>query len=325
MFVSVAMATYNGERYLWQQLESLAMQARLPDELVVTDDQSTDATVALVERFSRQAPFPVHLEVNESRLGPTQNFGRALSLCRGDLILLCDQDDVWLPEKIRAHVELASTGGEAACWVLDALMADGELRPTGASKMQRIADAGLPVTAMVMGCCTAFRRDLLDLLLPIPATADAHDNWLVGVADLLGLVSRHGQAFQYYRRHGENVSNVPVNRIDDRGLGERLLAPMAGLLARAGNRTGIVREGSFLDLAEERLAERPTQVRGLVGDRADAAREAVARRAGAIRARIKARKLPRIQRVQRVIGLLRAGSYRDAGGLAGAAKDILLP
>src|ERR687885_1327551 len=100
MKVSVAMCTYNGAAFLREQLQSLAAQARTPDELVVCDDASADATVRVVREFAAAAPFPVRLTVNERNLGSTKNFERAISLCAGDLVALSDQDDLWLPAKL---------------------------------------------------------------------------------------------------------------------------------------------------------------------------------------------------------------------------------
>src|ERR687894_3003245 len=97
---SVAMCTYNGARFVAEQLASVAAQTRPPDELVVCDDGSTDETCRLVEEFAARAPFPVRLFVNERNLGSTRNFGRAVALCEGDLVALSDQDDVWHPEKL---------------------------------------------------------------------------------------------------------------------------------------------------------------------------------------------------------------------------------
>lgn len=88
--ISIAMATYNGAEYLEAQLESLVQQTRLPDELVVFDDQSSDATMGILERFKLAAPFRVHLSRNAERLGYAANFARALSACKGDLVFLCD-------------------------------------------------------------------------------------------------------------------------------------------------------------------------------------------------------------------------------------------
>ena len=98
--ISIAMATYNGSKYLREQLDSLAAQTLPPCELVVTDDGSTDDTLGILDRFRRRAPFPVHLHRNEQRLGYRDNFLKAAQLCSGELIAFCDQDDVWMPDKL---------------------------------------------------------------------------------------------------------------------------------------------------------------------------------------------------------------------------------
>src|SRR5689334_3161726 len=100
-----AMCTYNGVRFLDDQLNSLASQERKPDELVVCDDCSTDTTIATLREFAVRAPFPVHIHQNTARLGSTKNFERAISLCQGDIIALCDQDDIWDEQKLRLTEE----------------------------------------------------------------------------------------------------------------------------------------------------------------------------------------------------------------------------
>ena len=100
MTVSVAMATFNGARFLEPQLESLACQRRVPDELVVCDDGSTDATTEILESFRRRAPFAVRVTRNERHLGWMENFVIALGGCQGEIVAWCDQDDIWHPDKL---------------------------------------------------------------------------------------------------------------------------------------------------------------------------------------------------------------------------------
>lgn len=97
---SVALITFNGAKYLQEQLDSLAKQTVLPDELVVCDDCSTDATMEILHRFAESAPFPVRIFQNEKNLGWSANFHRAFFLCEKDVTFFCDQDDIWLPKKI---------------------------------------------------------------------------------------------------------------------------------------------------------------------------------------------------------------------------------
>src|ERR1700704_2935070 len=96
----VALCMYNGADFLSEQLESIAAQTRLPDELVVCDDGSSDDSTDIVRNFAKNASFPVRLEVNEKNLGSTKNFEKAIGLCNGDIISLADQDDVWKLHKL---------------------------------------------------------------------------------------------------------------------------------------------------------------------------------------------------------------------------------
>lgn len=91
--ISVALCTHNGSAYLTEQLASIAAQTRLPDELVVCDDRSSDDTPRLLADFAARAPFPVQVVVNSENLGSTAKFAKAISLCQGDFIALSDQAD----------------------------------------------------------------------------------------------------------------------------------------------------------------------------------------------------------------------------------------
>src|SRR6266704_3029265 len=98
--ISIALCTYNGARFLPEQLESIAAQTRLPDEMVVCDDRSADETTDIIRTFAKNALFPVRLEINEQKLGSTKNFEKAIRLCHGEIIAPADQDDVWNPQKL---------------------------------------------------------------------------------------------------------------------------------------------------------------------------------------------------------------------------------
>lgn len=105
MKISVALATYNGSRYLREQLDSLAQQTLLPSELVVSDDGSTDDTLQILREFAQSAPFPVRILEKQGNLGFADNFLFCASQCQEDLIAFCDQDDVWMPEKLKTAYE----------------------------------------------------------------------------------------------------------------------------------------------------------------------------------------------------------------------------
>ena len=104
MRISIALCTYNGDPYLSELLESLAGQDFRPCELVVCDDGSTDSTLSILNEFEHVAPFPIRIFNNTENLGVIKNFEKALSLCTGDYIAPCDQDDIWQPEKLERLV-----------------------------------------------------------------------------------------------------------------------------------------------------------------------------------------------------------------------------
>ena len=127
MTVSIALCTFNGEKFLKEQLESFTHQTKLPDELIICDDHSTDTTLQIVESFIQSAPFNVRLYVNESRMGSTKNFERAISLSKGDVIFLSDQDDWWHPEKINTILDCFSPQGKYGGVFSDAEIVDETL------------------------------------------------------------------------------------------------------------------------------------------------------------------------------------------------------
>ena len=136
MTISIAMATYNGERCIRQRPESFAAQSLLPDELVMCDDCSTDNTLAIIENFAQSAKFKIQLQRNERQLGVTRNFEKALWFCEGDLICLRDQDDVWFPEKLQSVRNVFISNPTVQVVINDAEIADGQLNPSGATQLQ---------------------------------------------------------------------------------------------------------------------------------------------------------------------------------------------
>jgi glycosyltransferase involved in cell wall biosynthesis len=179
--VSIAMATYNGAAFIEEQLQSFLYQTRQPDELIITDDGSTDKTLDIIRTFAERAPFKVWWDQNEQNLGYAGNFNKALRHTTGDLVFLSDQDDVWFPEKIDT---LAQRASESSALVLmnNAVLTDANLNELGLTKLGQIRAAGLPNSYFVMGCCAAIKRDLLDLCLPVPKDYPAHDYWIVKFA-----------------------------------------------------------------------------------------------------------------------------------------------
>lgn len=212
MKISIAMATYNGAQYLEAQLQSFMSQTRCPDELVITDDCSTDETEIIVREFAKTAPFKVEFYRNEKNLGYCGNFNAALMKTTGELVFLSDQDDVWFPEKIKHMLGVAERNPESLVVMNDAALTDGELNEVGLTKVGQIRSAGFGIEKFVMGCCCVIRRELLNFCLPIPAGLRSHDTWLVRIADGLGAKLVDTTVLQYYRRHESNESQYIANR-----------------------------------------------------------------------------------------------------------------
>lgn len=213
MKVSIAMATYNGARYIGEQIESFISQTHLPDELVITDDGSTDNTLGIVSEFKSKVPFEIRVAKNSNNLGYAGNFNKALSLTSGDLVFLSDQDDVWFSNKIETICSLAESMEHMMLFMNDAALTDEILNEVGLTKIEQMDSAGIERSHFVMGCCCAIRRPFLDLVLPIPDGFSAHDKWLVKIANGLNLRVIIDVVLQYYRRHGDNESLFIANSL----------------------------------------------------------------------------------------------------------------
>jgi glycosyltransferase involved in cell wall biosynthesis len=206
MNLSIAMATFNGVEYIDEQLASLLRQTLLPDELIICDDGSTDGTLDRIHAFQKIAPFSIKLFNNCITLGYAQNFAKAISLCSGDIIFLCDQDDYWYHEKIRKIKDIFQSSNNTHVVINDTNICDGKLNMLGFSKLNQIYSLGLSETSFVTGCCSAFRRTIVPLILPIPQEEYAHDTWLHDISNRLKMRKVCHEILQDYRRHQSNTS-----------------------------------------------------------------------------------------------------------------------
>ena len=228
---SVAMTTYNGTRYLAQQLESILAQSLLPHEIVISDDASTDGTQALIKSFQQHSTIPIVLLEQASNIGIFENFCTALDRCQGDWIFYCDQDDVWDPSKvsgIQAALELGVmlvTHQSQVC--------DQDLQPTGGvlpgmgcgGRYYRPAIAsrvwGFGHQMMFHRRVWNVARGLIRAHQNLPAGQDGlsfmrnFDRLLICAAGLIGDVFTVEQPFTFFRRHSQATSpagreNVPT-------------------------------------------------------------------------------------------------------------------
>lgn len=211
--VSVALCTYNGERFLQEQVRSVLQQQDVTLELVVCDDGSSDRTWEIVGEWAARDPR-VRPFRHDRRLGLSANFAQAMSLCRGEFISPCDQDDIWLPRKLSRLLE---TIGDQALNYCDSELVDEQGTPLGLRLSDRFnmyqGRGVLPLCFWnsVSGHAMLFRRELLESALPFPVEG-YHDWWLACVAASVGRVGYLPEPLVRYRQHGRSVTDVARRR-----------------------------------------------------------------------------------------------------------------
>ncbi len=221
--VSVALATYNGEQYIEEQLQSILEQSLSPMEIVICDDASNDNTFEVLQSY--KALDVIRLHRNDLNLGFIKNFEKAISLCKGDVIVLCDQDDVWFPDRLKRIVQLFSEDPSCGLVVTDAIVVDQSLAPMGFSVYSRYSKpdflpdrtlSSLIKKTQVLGCTVAFRVKFLPYVLPISTQLWGHDHWIVFILGVISRLRMIDEPLMYYRRHINNAGNAaPLeNRID---------------------------------------------------------------------------------------------------------------
>lgn len=220
--ISVALCTYNGEKHIGEQIESILAQSRLPDEIVLSDDASADGTAAVAQRSLRSFKGRLLFKQNRQNLGFRKNFQQALKLCTGDIICLSDQDDVWEPAKIEKLAQALAEHPQAQMAFHDASLVDGELKllyPSFWATMTRPAFipeeflqgnySRLFFGNVVQGAACAVRRELVEMASPFPDEA-VHDQWLALVAAACGGVVPVQAQLLKYRQESNAIGGLPL-------------------------------------------------------------------------------------------------------------------
>lgn len=214
--ISIAMCSYNGAKYLQEQLDSIARQSRLPNELVVCDDNSSDQSLYILERFSSSAPFPVRLFKNQTNMGSTRNFEKALTLCEGDIIALSDQDDTWHDDKLERLEEVFNSSMQVGVVFANGNIVDEDLICLGYTlwdtynfknkdkqKMQRGESFDILLNHNVItGATMAFRSSFRNKITPI-APLWVHDAWIALVLSIYCKIEFIDKPLIEYRQHSE--------------------------------------------------------------------------------------------------------------------------
>jgi glycosyltransferase involved in cell wall biosynthesis len=207
--VSIAMATYNGEQFIEKQLDSLLAQTYTRIEIIISDDGSTDSTIAIVERYMKIFAS-ISLFKNPIKNGINKNFENAIKHCKGDFIALCDQDDIWLPQKIEI---LINNIGSAALVYHNSLFIDTDgnsLSRTIADKLNCYSGQNSK-TFLLLNCVSGhecmFAKRLVDIALPIPSVK-YFDWWLAFVAAENGGVKYIDEILVHYRQHEKSKTDM---------------------------------------------------------------------------------------------------------------------
>lgn len=212
MMISIAMATYNGEKFIKEQIESIINQTFNDWELIITDDCSSDKTLDILKKY-QELDSRIHVFSNEHNLGYKDNFAKAISYCSGDFIACSDQDDVWTKD----HLELLINNiGNYSLICSNSTLVDEKLNELGydlhndrllISEDKNLQFIQLIYANFVQGCTVLFRKELLQKYLPIPTGQKYHDYWLAWVAVTNNGIKYINKSTLLYRQHECNYTD----------------------------------------------------------------------------------------------------------------------
>jgi len=220
-YVSIAMCTYNGTQYIQEQLDSIAAQTRLPDELVICDDISNDNTIDIIKSFADKSQFPIRLYINDENLKLCKNREKVISLCTGEFIILSDWDDVWKPHKIEKILTAFLENPEAGYVFSDAELVDENMKPLGPTLWKSRKFDSLIQTYknpddqarvllkqnLVWGATLALRASIRDIVIPLSPFYYLEDAWIALLASCSGFYGVPiSDSLLYYRQHSSQTA-----------------------------------------------------------------------------------------------------------------------
>lgn len=320
--ISIVLCTYNGAAYLQPQLDSLLAQTHLPDEIVIADDGSTDASMDMLQAFAlraRDTGIAVQLQRNPENLGYVGNFSAGLRMAKGELLFLCDQDDVWRTDKLARMAERFERDPSLLLLHSDARLVDSQgrslqcslfdaLQMTPQEKQAIHAGNAFEVVlrrSFVTGATAALRRSLVELALPVEA-GWVHDEWLTAVAAAVGKIDFVDEPLIDYRQHGAN--QIGMRRRTLAMKWQDLLLPRGRLLSDEALR--LKQLEAFLTRS------------GFPGSAERAAQ--VCHKFNHFDRRVAIGRLPRLRRLPAIIREARSGCYRRYGtGGRSMLRDLL--
>ena len=211
--ISIAIATYNGARFLREQLDSLYAQTLLPDEVIVCDDRSSDETVDILKEYHKR--YGLKYYVNETILGCNHNFIKAFSLCRGDFVCICDQDDIWLPNKIETLYKTIHLLNQSKPIAVSSLRYDIDANGNIIGEVNDELSEGWKATMLTysrsQGCSMIMNRCLVNEVVELAQTKPQYayqmyyDELVAYTAVVKGTKINLPDKLMYYRHHDANV------------------------------------------------------------------------------------------------------------------------
>ncbi|MBB6611401.1 glycosyltransferase family 2 protein [Pontibacter sp. Tf4] len=217
-FVSIVLCVYNGEQFLKEQLDSVLSQTYPNFELLILDDCSTDNSFALAAAYAEKHSN-IRLLQNDTNLGFNRNFEKGIQLSNGDLIAICDQDDIWLPTKIE---ELADHIGSAVLIYSNSELMDEHGQPTNKTLDHNLIHLNRPSYSaflesnFITGHTCIFKKELIPYILPLPASINYYDWWIGMVAAYVGEVKYYDKTLTRYRIHTDSVMQQEKQQAETR-------------------------------------------------------------------------------------------------------------
>lgn len=212
--VSVAIATYNGEMFLKEQIDSILKNLKENDEIIISDDGSTDNTLNILKKYNDRR-IKIY---NGPKQGVKKNFENAISKCNGKYIFLSDQDDIWKENKVNEIMKLFYYNDK-----VDLILHDAEVFDSDSSSIlyssfmkYRKSESGFIkniIKNSYIGCCMAFKKDIVKYINPIPNNIDMHDQWIGLIVEKKGKTLLCNEILIKYRRHKNNVSSLKHYKI----------------------------------------------------------------------------------------------------------------
>jgi len=203
MKISVCMATFNGEKYLKRQIDSIIEQLSSIDEIIISDDSSNDDTLKIIDDFN---DFRIKKYIGNKFYSPIYNLENALSKSTGDYIFLADQDDIWESNKVEVMIDYLQ---RCDLVVSDALVIDDDILIHESFFRMNNSKSGFFhnfIKNSYLGCCIAFNKKILEFALPFPKGIPMHDIWIGMIAEVFGKVCFCKEKLVRYRKHSKNIS-----------------------------------------------------------------------------------------------------------------------